>query len=122
MSISRIFLGDSNVRRFWAAGLSDRRELASKLELFPACNLKELETALAKVVGTPKSVVVSALTNIICDHIGSVVPQSVSNLQHSVRTVLIEVLTSLIYPFCEANPRSKVFVFHYCLCPYLAML
>ena len=108
MTISCVFLGDSNIRRFWSSGLADRRELSSKLEFMSVCNVKELETSLSKVSGNPKTVVMSVLTNIICDHVGSVVPQSSSNLNHSVRTVLVEVMTGLVYPFCEAHPRTKV--------------
>jgi hypothetical protein len=113
MSISRVFIGDSNVRRFWANGLADRRELADKMEFVSAVNAKELESALAKVKD-PKSVVISALTNVICDHVGSVAPESVSNMQHSIRTALVEVLSSLVYPLSQRLSKSKVC---FLLCP-----
>jgi hypothetical protein len=108
MSISRVFVGDSNVRRFWASGLADRSEVAGKLDFRQAANTVELEAALSSITGKPKSVVISALTNPICDHVKSVSPQSISNLQHSVRTVLVEMLTGLIYPFCERLSSTKV--------------
>ena len=110
MSTLRVFVGDSNVRRFWSSGLADRREMSSKLEFLSACNVKELETALSQITGKPKSVVISALTNTICDHVGSVMPQSRSNLQHSINTMLVEVLSGLIFPFCERSTTTKVFI------------
>jgi hypothetical protein len=82
--------------------------MASKVDFLVACNIKELEAALSAIVGKPKVVVISALTNPICDHVGTVTPQSVSNLQYSVRTLLNEAVPGILYPFCERMQSSKV--------------
>ena len=108
MSISRLYIGDSNVRRFWSNALADRCELASKMEYLPANNIKELKLAVSKVSPSHTSVVISALTNPISEHLSSVAPQSVGNLKNSTETVLVELLTKLIYPFCKGSPETKV--------------
>jgi hypothetical protein len=82
--------------------------MSGKVEFTAATSLKELEAVLSSVVGKPKVVVISALTNPICDHVGSVTPQSVSNLQYSVRTLLNEAMSGTLYPFCERMQSTKV--------------
>ena len=108
MTISRIYIGDSNVRRFWSGALTDRCELAPKMDYLPACNVVELKAALASVTGKPDSVVISALTNPLCNHLGSVAPQSTGNFRNSASTVLVELLGKLIFPFCKGFADTKV--------------
>jgi hypothetical protein len=108
MTISCYVIGYSNVKRLWACAIGERHELSQKMEFIQACNMPELKSALSVVPGKPRSIIISALTNPLCDHIKSVAPPGFDNLRHSVWTSIVDLLTNLIYPFCEAHKDSKV--------------
>ena len=106
--MSRVLVGDSNVDRFWADALSDRKEMKSSVSFIRASKLEQVEASLMSI--SSGHVVVSCLTNLITDHVEMIGPMSQDNLTRSTSAIIDKVLDESIFGLCFRLKDSKVHV------------
>ena len=96
--MSRVFIGDSNVDRFWADALSDRKEMRNGVQFIRVTKFEQVEEALGSL--TSGHVILSFLTNLITDHVEAIGPLSQENLLRSISTIINKLLDDFVYQLC----------------------
>ena len=106
-TFKRVFIGDSNVGRFWTEALADRAAVRSNCFYLPCDDLVTLEQLAALVNPRLDAVILSVITNPIREAVASL-EHSESNVRDTVSASLRDILVLQIFPLCSSNKTIKV--------------